>query len=814
MNIFNIAHFLGLNTSLTQTALQKSLWLMTMRFLLHGATVLGFTILISYFLSYFGSTQLPILFVLISFGTLIGTFATHALSNKFSVKSTLQYASIIITILIVSSFLELHYFNNYLLHLTISVGILFSIGVTQLNILFSMYVEKSFSPLESEEAFPIIESGEPLGGFISGIIAFTLPYFFHPESLLIGWAVLFFLFFVILHIKEFIHSDTDEEYIHSNNFLGCKDKKTKQSCIQNYYQLMQKNSLVTSLFFFVLLQSAGYILIEMIYAMSASILFEHADTPKSQLVQELSHGIGTFHAWVYGILFILQITIASKIQHFLGIIKSIFIQPFLQIFTTALSLLSGSFVIGLLGKGVYEVTGGISRNSYHSSFYVFSSHIREEIKEFLEGFARPIGMVIASLILMITSVILFRRGLGFNELYIFCSVFLIVCLIISFYFYSSMKHKYTQFALENLKNEESIEEIFDAIEILSQNGHKNTIHILSKLLKEKNQSQLIQKKILEAFGELQKDPAIPDLLWALHNSNKDIQLSAVKAFGKYKSLKKRLINQIFSRHKIINSLQNVFLYADSKKLRLAVIKVFKDMQHPQIASFLIKTLSKNNNNINIEKDERDTIFCAILGCSYFNDISIAYYIQPFLKSEDSYLKSASIIALWQFNRYRKDLETHILEMLNSEDNDMKMSGIYTIGELKLYSFLPQLHTIFDTNKDNHIQKHCLISLIKMGFDEHIPNVLNMMFHSDVHISSSTKKLLSSPGIEKKTKEFIENFIRKKVIEKISIILSNESHNFLEISTPSLQQLSTLYTLIHEEKIVHTISKIIESRAKL
>ncbi len=813
INKFNILRFLGLDTSLTKKALQKSLWLMTMRFLLHGGTVLGFTILISYFLAYYGATQLPLLFVFISIGTLVGTFVTNALNHKFSVENLLRYSSVLLGILIVSSYFILHFLNNSLLLLITSVGILFSIGVTQLNILFSIYAETSFSPLESEEAFPIIESGEPIGGLISGIIAFTLPSFFSPEALLIGWASLFFLFFIVQYIHELINNQTYNKIINANSLYKLKKDEIQKSCLKNYYNILQKNKLVVSLFFFVLLQSAGYILIELIYAMSASVLFDHEHVAQAQVMQELAHGIGAFHLWTYGILLLLQITVASKIQHFLGIVKSIFIQPFIQFFATFFTLISGSFFIGLLGKGVYEVIGGLSRNSYHSSFYVFSSHIREEIKEFLEGFARPIGMILASLFAMIISVFFFKLEYGFMEFYIFCSVILLLCLGGALYHYYNIKKQYTYLALHNLQNEESIEEIFDAIEILSQNGHKNTIHILSKLLKEKNQPILIQKKILEAFGELQKDSAIPDLLWALHHIDKEIQLSAVKAFGKYKSLKKLMINQIFSRHKIINSLQKVFLNADSKKLRLAVIKVFKDMQHPEIASFLISTLSKNNHNINIEKEERDTIFCAILGCSYFKDISIAYYIQPFLKSPDSYLKSASIIALWQFKRYRKDLKKHILEMIKSKNLDMKMSGIYTIGELKLYNFLPQIRSIFKKETNPHIHKHCLITFIKMGLDKHIPHILNMMFHTDETISSSTKKLLSSPGIEANTKEFIDNFIRKKVIEKIKTILKENPNSIIELKSSILEHLSALYSLIHEEKIVHTISKILESRRK-
>ncbi len=809
MNTSNIFNIIGINTSLTQKAITLSRWLLAMRFLLHAGTVLGFTLLLSYFLAYYGATQLPLLFALISTGAIIGTLLNNTLIEKFPIRSILQYASLGISALIFISFFFIQTNENHLFLLTQVTSIVFSIGVTQLNLLFSIYIEESFSPLESEESFPIIESGEPLGGILSGIIAFTLPLFFHPKSLLIAWATLFILFGLLLILKKFTEHDTNEA-IHHKKIVSLCDN-TKSICIKNIYTLLKNNSLFKYLLFFAILQSAGYILIEIIYAMATSALFQEQHNTNAQVIVELAHGIGTFHLWTYGILFTLQITIASKIQHWLGIVNSFFIQPFAQILISIATLISGSFFIGLFGKGVYEVSGGISRNSYHSSFYAFPKDTREKMKELLDGLTRPIGMLITSIISIIISVVFYNKELGFTELYIAYLSLLLFILLLNFYFYKNTKEEYTHLALQNIKNKESIEEVFDSIEILSQNGHKNTLHILSKLLTAKNTAPLIQKKILETLGKLQHEEAIPDLLWALQHKNKEIQLAGVKAFEKYKGIQKRLITQAFSRHKIIKSLQNTFLYADSKKLRLSVIKVFKEMQHVEIALFLIQILTTKTEKSSYSKEERDQIFCAILGCSYFNDISTAYYIKPFLTSNDPYLKSASIITLWKFKRYKKEAKSHINEMLNNSDINMKMSGIYTIGSLKLHNFTQQLHTIYKTDTNIHIQKHCAIALVKLGSRTHIQPVLNMIFHHDTEISSSTKKLISSPGLEKETQSFIETFIRKKVTEKISSILKDSQNELTTLNTKKLETLSSLYTLINEEKMVHTISLILEKK---
>lgn len=791
MNSFSFS-FLSFWKTLPEESLHKSFWFWAIRFLFNAGSILGMTLLLSYFIAYYHSPKLPLLFLGIAFGTLIGTFLSQFFLKRYSAITILLFISGIIPLFLILNYFLIEY--SFLLFF-LSIGIIFSIGMIQLNILLSITIEKSFSPLESEEAFPLIESAEPMGGILAGAIAFIFSSCFPPETLILIWAFIIFLSFILLWFQEY-----EEEHITNILFKSNKNEKNNNNENFSIFKIIERTPLLQTLFIFVFLQSVAFIISELLYSMALSALFSHEILqPQEIIVKELTHGIGAFHITTYGICIIVQIFFAAKIQHSLGLVKTMFIQPFFLFITSLLGLFTGSFWIGLGTKGVYETTWALSKNSYHSTFYSFHSEIRENAKEILEGIARPLGIITASLFLIIISTLAFLYNFNFIGFYIACSFFLALISSAMFFFYRKLQKGYTKLAIQNICEHSNCEEKFDAIEILAQNGHVNTIPLLSKTLRNTITNIHIQKKILNAFGDLQKNEALPDILWALESENKELQLSSVEALNKYKSLQKYLSIQVFSRHKIISVLKKVFLNADSKRLRLAVIQLFKTMKYTSIASFLIESL--NSENI-------DTAFCSILGCSSFKDISIASYISPLLEHKNPFIKSASIIALCKFPRYRKETLHHLKQMIESKDEHMKMSGIYTAGEIKEYSYISIIQNILFTAKDNiHLRKHCLISLIKMGYKEYTHNILQMIFHTDIEISESTKKLLFSPTIEKKLQGHISSFIRKKVIKKIhSLLRKYKNTNISSFPKELLTSLHVLYYLIGNEKMIWKIEQ--------
>ena len=528
---------------------------------------------------------------------------------------------------------------------------------------------------------------------------------------------------------------------------------------------------------------------------SVSVIGEKA------LFKELAHGLGLFHLSIYGVLFIFHVFFTQHIQHKLGIVYTIILQPIFIFLSACAMFISGSALVGMSGKGVYEVFGGVSKTAYHISFYAFRHNVRGDIKEFLEGYARQAGVLIGSfLILLVYSIVVALEG-NLTQIFYFFSGCIAVFSLGKFIFFFRLKKNYTQIAKNNLETPGVIEEKFDAIEIFAQNGHENSIRILSNILHSSHEPLVLKKKILEVLGRRHEPLAIAEILSALSFGNQSLQLSAVKALSKNKYMEKYMKIHVFSRHQLITLLQKSFLHAKSKKLRLAIIQVFKKIQYPEIVLFLLRSLSNK---------ERDIVFCAILACGTFDDISMGSYILPFLNHNDSYIRSAAIITLWPFVRYRSQAIKSLQEMENSKDEDMYMSSIYTKGEILQTSEIPYLEQSLKHETNPHIKKHILLSLIKMKKYEHIPQILQLMFHSDIKISESTKKLIFSPGIDKHLHHNIKYFLHRKIVHEVHKIYKKYPNTSLEeLPQTKLRKLHFLYNIIDDELKMMEIEKIIE-----
>jgi HEAT repeat protein len=775
--------------SLPESLLTRALGFWGIKTLFHAGSILGITLLLGYFIAYYDIPKLPLLFLGIAIGTLFGTLVTQILIKWISTISILIFW----TILIFSSLIYIYFLeHSHFLLFFITIGSVFSVGMNQLNILLSIIIEKSFSPLESEEAFPLIESAEPMGGMLAGIIAFFVTSFVEPKFLIVVWSLLIlfsFLGLIIFRYKNF------------HNEVYFEKKVTNKKKWMSSWSLISQNKLLYILFWFVFLQSFCFLFVEFLYSISLSSIFSHHNTSTEDvLVTELTHGIGFFHLSIYLILLILQIALASKIQKQLGIVKTLFLQPVFIFFNTLISLLTGSLVFGLIGKGGFEIVGGLSKNAYHSSFYAFYPSIREESKEFLEGVSKPLGIIFATLIIIIISSLTYIFKVDFIYFYIFCALILFLVITIILFLFRYVQHGYTQLAINNLVNNSLLEEKIDAIEILSQKGHKDTINILSQVLTDKKTSIFVQKKIIKAFGLIDSNEVIPDLFWGLTHPNEEIKIKSINALSKNTSLMKYDMNKIFSYHKLISSLKKIFLNARSKKLHLEVIKIFKKIKHPSVASFLIDSLKSNNSNIK---------YSAILGCQFFHDISIAFYISPLLKDKDLFIRSASIIALWEFTRYRKKSFIILKEMIESSDENILVSAIYTIGELNIDDFIFVIKDILKKNNNIEIKKHSLVSLIKMGHYNYIPDLLEMLFSNDENLSKNIYKIMFSSVFNHSVHYEFTNKIKHKAMKEIYKILNaNKYIDFKYLSKSILKRLIILYNHIGEDKAVYKIKNIL------
>lgn len=771
--------------SLPKLLRQKVIFLWFARMVLHSGVVLLSTLLLALFIASYGERLLPILLLLQAIFLFLGSLASLPSLRKFSIRTLLIIWIILSGTLLLFSLL----FSNLL----ITWGILafcLSFFLWHALVFFALYIEEIFSPEEAKITIPLIESGEPIGGIIAGLLAALGAYLIDPSVLKFIGAFLLFLGAGLILISSFFI----EEKVHLQN----KEEivEMEGSFFENLFEfciIAFKTPLLHKLFWASIFQSIIFVLVEYQYLLSASSLFpaHSGNSLQSEIALQLTHGIGLFHVIVFTLLFIIQIFFAHHIQKKIGVIKSLLIQPF-SLVINALGMILFAFIpLGMLGKGIYEVVGGIHKNAIASVFYAFKANIREESREFLEGIARPLGMIIGTLLIIgISFIIIFFEWSEETLLHILGG-----CVILSGGIYLWIMKKaskdYTRMAERNVKLPYVPEEKFDALEILSEKGHENPAWILSEVVKNKNEIPLVRILAFKGLSVHVEMEVFSDILLVLEESDEEeIQSEAMKTLLSYVKKNITFSTYPFSRKRIIIMLKKIFETAKSKRLRMRAIEVLSVLQYEEMIPFLSK---KIHDPIN------DTAFCSILACGSFKDISIAPLLFPFLENENSYLKSATIIALWQFSRYKEILLSTIIEMLNSRNEDMQMSGVYAVGELQITSEISRLKIIANQNYDINLQKHAIIALAKMGDRNQIPAITSLLFHKNEEIASSTKKLITSPGVNIPFQEHLSSFIRQKVLEEIRE-LSNKNKNKNKLNKTEIERLIFLYKSINVEKM--------------
>lgn len=795
--------FSSFGVVLSHTESQKIFISWALKFVLHMATVLGFTIILALFVGEFGAGHLPELFGVEAFFSIVGTIVFSSFLKQFSQKKTLLVGALILfSLTILGFFLE----NTSVL---LFFGVLifgYSIIITQLNIIFSLFIEELFSPLESERAFPLVESAEPVGGIFAGIITGVGVSFLSPEYFILIWGGV-----ILLIIPLLLLAVNRLEKIPKPHSL--EDHLEREGIVADFKKSwfhIATNPYLKTLFFFVLIQFMVFNLIEFQYASSAAIEFStsgnHGSAGGDAAAEELAHGLGMVHIVLYSLLLVFQLLFASKIQKRLGVVKTIFLHPLMVFFSAVLMTVKFSFISTVVAKGTFEVFGGPARNAYHASFYAFRPHVRERAKEFLEGVARPMGMLLGTLLILAVQGVVSYFHLPLLLMTSVISFFILIFLALQYLKSSESESKYTLLAKKNLETRGRAPEKLDAIEILSQNGHKNASLSLVKVLKMKNEKLEVKIQILKTLGALKDVDAIPEILKCFSSSEEELQKAAVEALAEYENLGNHFLTQAFAKHRVIEVLQKIFLESKSKTLKKLVIQVFQNIRHPEIIPFLLESLKSN---------DEDTVLGAIRVCGMFKDVSSAHYIEPFLESKNPQIQASAIIAMWQFPSYRLRLTVLIASLFEKKDEIILENAIYIVGEIKGIHEFKRLLRILKETDNIHIKKHIYVALAKMEHSIAVQEIVEMLMHENKDFSDSVRKLIFSPTVAGNIKKAIRHYLEQNIAHKIHSLLRKEGEEILEkMKVSTLQKLYDAYEIIGEKKEMMKISEVLEKKERV
>ena len=731
----------------------------SIKFILQTSYITSFTALTAIFVGQMGIEKLPLLLIASAALTIVGTFLYSFLIAHFESKQLILSTALIsifslIALPFVYDFSQILFFYSALA--------MHSILLLQIIIISGIYIEGIFTPLEFQRALPIIDSSEAIGGIAGGLILILISSFAPITTFVYVWIVLLILLQLIL-----IFSNPKEHFIyHHGHHKSDHHRKSRMQKIRKGMKNMWGVSFVRALIVMVFLQWVFISFLNFQYTkavehgVEASHASEHFEDiqevevgpvaamskkhSSEQLSEEnaLSFHLGKLHLLFSVGVLLFQLFLASRLIQNMGTIGSMLVHPIISIISV-LGLVSHFGVrSAILTKGAFEITTALLIDSYHNSIFAVREHVREPAKEFLEGFIKPFGIIVGT-----SLIIAIQYFVGHDHDYTsYLNWAMLVIMVIFAFVIFRMQSKYTDLTQKNLSLPGDHPEKLNAIEILSQKGHKEAPHILSQFLIMRQESNNVRKKIIESLGEIKDPVAIPDILDCFSDSSLEIKIAAVRALGSFKNLGRQFLSQAFAHYRVINELKELFAHTSSRKLRGEIINVFSNINQSEIIPFLLEVMKTADDKLKAD---------CIHVCGLFHDVNAGHYIEPYLEHSCPRVRANAIIALWQFKKYRLRALQSMEKMLSSSNKEEIISAIYVLGEINAQQERQRLQK-FLLEGDDDFRRVAAISLGKIGDRICLDHLVEFFLHEDTKISEDTTYHfhLFHPDIRKTLKRMV------------------------------------------------------------
>ncbi len=775
-----------------------------MTFLARIGFIIGGSVLLAVFLSRVGIDLLPGLFLVNALFMMLGALVFRKIIHKF--RRELLITSVVIAAA-VSLLISIFFLESNTLLFFIFFLLAESVLLSQLNILVSLFNEELFSPLESQRTFPIIESAETLGGIVGGLSLSLFAVEIPTYKFILFWLLL--LMAILPIVLLFNPRTMDIPKLEEADEHSAKPHKK----LHENFQELKKIPFLKALMIVVVLNWAIINVLEFQYTKAIqqdvystqeeTLVVEPSDAVQlaEEITQEdyqqiIAQKLGTLHLIFSSAALFMQLIFTSRILTLLGITSSMLLHPLVTLLNMIWMTLRFNFFSASMARGSYELTGIVFKNAYDSSYYSIPHSIRSDAKEWMQGVMKPLGAMLGTVCMIVVAFTLKGavQTLALNFILITLS------LVMSFWVFG-LGRKYTQMSEQNLSHKLDLPTRLNAIEILAQKGHEKTTVSLQKILKRDNEPEILKESILNTLG-LQEDPeSISSILEMLSSKNEHLRLASAQALSHFEKLKKHLMEQSFTRYRVIESLKERLKKEQNEAIREELVHVFYELAPETLTEFLIETIQK--------EDKEKATFIRML--RLFHDSNLRFYLEEYLASKDPAVKAAAVVALWQFKPIRNELKHHLSQMLSSPKETVLCEGIEACGTVKEASFKQELKKHLQHTSPK-VQKIALLALAQMEEASTIPTLVEALSDPAHEWFQKTFSLLAN--FPKQFRETLQSALNLKITEKINRILSKErAKKIHELPHETLLLLEQLYSKINAHHEVHKIKKVLASKEK-
>lgn len=818
-----VAGFLHRITNVGHKEWPRVILAWSLQLLLRTGFVIGWTVTLAMFINRIGIEAMPYLLVLNAVLVIVGSMIYSNLLKVIKRPILIIYTTLLSGSLLLLS--TLFVYQNPIAFFGVII-IAQSIFLSQLNILISLFIEDLFSPLESERTFPIIASSENLGGVIGGLILTTGLDFLPSYKFIYVWILILTLVIPTIltsqvykqkipSLKSPEEHDPDKGSPFTTMFKGAK-KIRKIPFLQGIALLVMLQFMMANFMEFQYTKAIQSTIVEQAnqitfssqdYASTGTNLdvdlvnlqAVDLDAKEAYIEHELTKDLGVLQIIISSGSFLVQILLASRILSELGIIGTMILSPLVMVLHLFGMMWNFNFFTAATGRSSFEITNGIFRNAYHSSYYALPEKIRSQIKEFMEGFIKPLGAILVFGLFFLVQSTFYLKGaeeiMAINCLMIGLALLMLLRLLF-------LKKDYTHLCHHNLEEERDLATRIGAIEILSQKGHEIEEEALIKHLKKAEEHERIKIKILEALARRQNPAVVTDILDCLKYETEDVILTALGTLHQLKTLKTYLKKHVFTRYRTIETVKHLFHNNPSKKIRASCITFLAKIDHGDLIPFILNEMNKD--------DERIQSAC-IKACREFNDPNIIPYIKPYLNHPNDYVRAEAIRTLWQFDFLHPTLLHYLHQMEGKKQKPTILATLMILGDIGGRHDLPYLIQHL-SSQDRDIKRKAAKALAKHNHPACIPHLVELILHGDAFISKKIKKFIQtlSPTLTGR----IGKLLHLRTSEYIhDLLIHLDASTIAELDTDTLEKLKKAYEAIEEHEEIEKIETILKHQQK-
>jgi len=668
------------------------------KFLYRAAFVINWTLLIALSVGHFGIQSLPYLFLAHAFFVILGSVLFMSLTERFGHYS-MMLASLVAAIMLLLVAARAAAYNEIWLFACLLAAL--SIFLAQFRILFLGCVEELFSTLESERAFPLIETAETVGGILAGLLIGLLANkLMIADFLYVSVFILFFLTLILAFRDNWLHGGKlDFHYRRDKDDVGVLDE------IKMLMGDKVQFNFLVSLFIIVFL---GWFLFNFVeYTYTRAVYFnldEYVLGAGSGFENVFVRDLGALFVVLNVAALLVQILLAANAMVSLGVIGALILHPIVVLLSCLGLFVNFGFFSAVLLKLNFSVTIAAAHDAYHTLFYALKSNLRSISHELAEGIIRPIGAIVGTAVIILMQFILSPSSIPFaSSVIIFISS---IALIITVLF---LKKSYLKLAYRNVNSTDE-DVAMDALQILiSHHVADNDLSYISKF-STSNRSLTFRLQVLDLYPLFKDSLAILILVDFLNSEEKiirdrclevlaSLELSKFKGFAKNRG---KLFDKLrasyeresdqFNRRDLLELMKSVNLslaYEYSLKLlrssKLKNVK-FEILLHlsgydsidelPSVQKFLTakspelrlaaaicfrrsKVLSDVSDRIiedYLQSGEIKKIRLAIFGLSFINRVDGKVICSSYLNADNSYLRIEAAFALLRLGEVTESLK--------------------------------------------------------------------------------------------------------------------------------------------------------------